>query len=435
MNCNDNYGVYNSTPTLKVYRKELLLDDGLISVYLDISSKMAYCKGYLKFHNLDGRSAYEHPEIGSWIGFDNNVYEYLPDYADFILHKLTNKPFKKWNKKSKLLKILCDLGFASVEVDTKKTRKKKTVDYYIVKIKDYVDINKETSWKTTTNRLATTKNGFFFVNRSTILKLSAYWSIFTSHAYLDDLTKINRKSALKEIEIPKEVKKAIMSLDRTDKTKYFFSTFDAYYDMMFSTVFNDATVKGSNLGALVSLNSQPITTCQALADRWGWSKAKVSRFFKNNQAFCSAFHLSNNKGTVIYLNQFISTQSRNKNNEFVEDVIPEADKVIANFSSDAENCKKGVLKSITEKFVSCGKAVLKKIGFIFNSDSLIENEFCSNRPPISDMTDEEFYSFIANNMPLDDVPPDICFDYFEPDYDYESYNPIFYPPDQLSYCT
>lgn len=407
----EEYGFYNNTPFLKIYRKELYNDDGLISVYLDLTSKMAYCRGTIKCLDSDNHSRGGNPKVGSWFGTEKTVCQYLPDYADFILKKINGKPIEKWSKKSKLLKLLCDLGFVSIDVTTEKQRHTKPVDLYTIKIKDYVIIHKKASEKPFFFRQATSKNGFFFVKRSTIIELANYWSLLLDNESVKKYPRKERRSFLDEKDLPKRVQTAIINFSKKDNTKYAFSTFDAYYDLLFNTCYNDSTVKGSELGAIAAINSQPITTYTALADRWNWSKAKVSRFFKNMSDLCSAYHLDNNKGTVIYLNSFISVQSRNKEGTYVDDVLPASSDVVSLFASDVQKVKNSILKSITNAFTNSAKVVLKKLGIIpeyvqtfpdyvrtVQERSCLSSDFTGDSW-FSQCSDEELDRYAQNNIP------------------------------------
>lgn len=86
---------------------------------------------------------------------------------------------------------------------------------------------------------------------------------------------------------------------------------DMLLDLWLHTVYQDASVAGSDLCPLVCFRRQrtPLCSCAALAERWGVSKATVHRFFKKfeREGLLTVFHASGNRGSVITLCRYLST--------------------------------------------------------------------------------------------------------------------------------
>lgn len=89
------------------------------------------------------------------------------------------------------------------------------------------------------------------------------------------------------------------------------SELDILLDLWVNAVFNDKNILGSDLGPVVSLRDgceRPILCYAELADRWGISKATVSRVLKKLSAsgYITAFSFPGRCGTVIYLRHYVS---------------------------------------------------------------------------------------------------------------------------------
>ena len=117
-----------------------------------------------------------------------------------------------------------------------------------------------------------------------------------------------------------------------EKSGLEFTYTDAYYDLYLHCCYNDGYVLGSQLGAIVCLDAgdphDPVITYSKLAERWGWSKAKVCRFFKKWSSLISVYNLDSNRGSIIYLNHFITDQFEDNPGFIVEkDVLPTLEQV------------------------------------------------------------------------------------------------------------
>lgn len=353
-----NYSCPINSQVLKMYRKELVYDDGFISSFLKINARVAYCEGYI-LDNISSTKSKFFPRVGEWKGTQEMVAKFFPEFYDYITRKQTKLPFEKWSAASKHLKVLCDMNFITV---------KKEDDYdrliYSISVPNYFNAWKDAFKVNRYVNSATTKNGFFFCERQNIIDLINALTMFVGERDEESRTKEERLVSYKDKQLPKNVRRALMNIYKKDTINYSFSVMDAFYDLLSNACYNDRNVKGSELGAIVTINYEPIVTYAALAERWNWSKSKVYRFFKAMKSVCTVYHLTGNKGTVIYLNQFISTQSRNKDGGFVEDFLPTKEAVMRTFASDFEKIKSSPIATITKKFAESAKNLLKKMGVI-----------------------------------------------------------------------
>ena len=90
------------------------------------------------------------------------------------------------------------------------------------------------------------------------------------------------------------------------------SEMDIILDLWLSTVYNDSQVEGSSVGPVVYLRNgtgSPFLTYAELALRWGISKTSVSRILKKLEQmdYISVHSFSGRKGSVIYLQNYLST--------------------------------------------------------------------------------------------------------------------------------
>lgn len=90
------------------------------------------------------------------------------------------------------------------------------------------------------------------------------------------------------------------------------SEMDILLDLWICTVYNDAQVDGSGVGPVVYIRNgtgSPLITYAELAHRWGISKATVGRILKKleQMEYISIVTFSGRKGTVIYLQNYLST--------------------------------------------------------------------------------------------------------------------------------
>ena len=87
---------------------------------------------------------------------------------------------------------------------------------------------------------------------------------------------------------------------------------DMYIDLWLSAIYNDPRVIGSDIGPIVYLRngtSNPLLNCTQLAQRWGVSRATVSRVLSHFVALqhIEMISFAGNAGSVIYLTNYLET--------------------------------------------------------------------------------------------------------------------------------
>ena len=85
-----------------------------------------------------------------------------------------------------------------------------------------------------------------------------------------------------------------------------------YIDLWLSAIYNDPRVIGSDIGPIVYLRngtSNPLLNCTQLAQRWGVSRATVSRVLSHFVALqhIEMISFAGNAGSVIYLTNYLET--------------------------------------------------------------------------------------------------------------------------------
>lgn len=104
------------------------------------------------------------------------------------------------------------------------------------------------------------------------------------------------------------------------------SEMDILLDLWLSTVYNDVQVKGSFSGPVVYFRNgsgNPLVSYSYLAQRWGISKATVSRILNklNRQGHISLMTFPGRHGSAIYLKNYLSTMFQ------ISDVMVDKDEV------------------------------------------------------------------------------------------------------------
>lgn len=90
------------------------------------------------------------------------------------------------------------------------------------------------------------------------------------------------------------------------------SEMDIVLDLWIHAIYNDEQVQGSDIGPVVYFRNNtgnPLTSYTDLAERWGISKASVSRILNKLQAkeYLSLVSFTGKHGSVIYLCNYLST--------------------------------------------------------------------------------------------------------------------------------
>ncbi|MDO4274172.1 MAG: helix-turn-helix domain-containing protein [Eubacteriales bacterium] len=89
------------------------------------------------------------------------------------------------------------------------------------------------------------------------------------------------------------------------------SEMDVLLDLWIHAVYNDTSVMGSDSGPVVYFRNNtgnPLTSFQTLADRWGQSKASVSRLLKKleEKGLITLISFKGKYGSMIYLKNYLS---------------------------------------------------------------------------------------------------------------------------------
>lgn len=87
---------------------------------------------------------------------------------------------------------------------------------------------------------------------------------------------------------------------------------DMYIDLWLSAIYNDPRVIGSDIGPIVYLRNgtgNPLLNCTQLAERWGVSRATVSRVLSHFEElqYIELITFAGNAGSVIYLTNYLET--------------------------------------------------------------------------------------------------------------------------------
>lgn len=87
---------------------------------------------------------------------------------------------------------------------------------------------------------------------------------------------------------------------------------DMYLDLWLSTIYDDPRVIGSDIGPVVYLRNgtgNPLLNCTQLAERWGVSRATVSRVLSHFEElqYIELITFAGNAGSVIYLTNYLET--------------------------------------------------------------------------------------------------------------------------------
>lgn len=86
---------------------------------------------------------------------------------------------------------------------------------------------------------------------------------------------------------------------------YVFDDADAFYDLYLHTVYNYSYNPFSETCPVVMYDENTsVITLDVLGQRWGWSKTKVSRFFKKFDAYFSLVKLQSSYGCVVFNKAF-----------------------------------------------------------------------------------------------------------------------------------
>ena len=181
------------------------------------------------------------------------------------------------------------------------------------------------------------------------------------------------------------------------------SEMDALLDLWINTVYNDEQVRGSEIGPVVYLRDgtgSPLLGYAELAQRWGISKATVSRYLGKLSAFeyIRVLSFPGTHGSVICLNGYLSTMFD------VSDVMVDKDEIamvlhIGVTLSDKEIS--GVSKSADSVSDPYMGPVLDKVGEILTAQGFA----CASCPhirykllPLSPDCREEVFS-ISEDIP------------------------------------
>ena len=138
------------------------------------------------------------------------------------------------------------------------------------------------------------------------------------------------------------------------------SQMDVLLDLWISAIYNDTQVQGSDLGPVVYMRNgtgSPLLNYSELSDRWGISRATVCRFLRHMEEndYIKIINFSGNKGSVIYLQNYLSTMFQ------ISDVLIDKEEVamILNVKIALENKDDTTTKvSMVEQEVSVPNEVI-----------------------------------------------------------------------------
>lgn len=296
-------------PKLKMPRICVMPVDGPVSALVHLWSKLPYAPGNLPTgaygqydDSTNSKKKYTpvFTEEYEWRGCPEaaiktlGIFERREAFAD------SNSEFEFNFLNSKYLKFLRDNGAVYVEKD------KSAPGNYVISAKRIQKLNTiymphvKNLKNTYKNFNPCSEKGFFFMPRNFTEKL-----------------------------VPGNIHNQKKSYDAH---KIEFGFFDAYYDLYCNTCYNDNRILGSQFGAIVAVNGSPVTSYSSLGERWGWSKAKVCRFLKAFSKYLTVYSLGSNRGSVIYMNYFITEQfSSDLDNPRYTNILPTKEQVLLAF--------------------------------------------------------------------------------------------------------
>ncbi|MBQ8848721.1 MAG: helix-turn-helix domain-containing protein [Clostridia bacterium] len=146
------------------------------------------------------------------------------------------------------------------------------------------------------------------------------------------------------------------------------SEMDILLDLWLNTVYCDERVEGSMLGPVVYMRNcsgNPLVSYDYLARRWNMSKATVGRYLKKLKGlgYISLTNFSGTKGSVIYLQKYLSTMFR------ISDVILDKEEIAMALNINVElddsvsNSDISVSKLNTDAVVRKVRQILTAQGF------------------------------------------------------------------------
>ena len=130
------------------------------------------------------------------------------------------------------------------------------------------------------------------------------------------------------------------------------SEMDIILDLWIHAIYNDPSVQGSQPGPVVYYRNNthnPLVNYQSLGERWGISKASVSRMLKKleEKEYITLINFKGRHGSVIYLNNYLSVMFN------VSDVMIDKEEVAMTMQlpihiPDSEEPSKCVSKCVTD---------------------------------------------------------------------------------------
>ena len=269
--------MYFDNEYIKIYREHIFCGDGVFNTFVTLLSRLAYSEGYIKYNNY-----YNHVSAGEYKG-GKGFFKYLKNCDG--KHTL-----------SQSLELLCNNNVISCENNKKThtfsiklneclTKKVFSFSDYSKELADYRDnIPVEFLHSPTTTK------GFFCLPRNlySVLNISRY---------------------------------------RMTET-------DVIWDIITSMVADDGLVCGSNNATVFAPidkegNVHNLVSYTFLAERWGWSRAKVCRFFKKFSSYFKVKKVGSNKGSLIsctreFFNSYLLLDASYFNQEKEEKVAANA---------------------------------------------------------------------------------------------------------------
>ena len=146
------------------------------------------------------------------------------------------------------------------------------------------------------------------------------------------------------------------------------SEMDILLDLWINTVYNDEQVQGSEAGPVVYMRNgtgNPLISYAELAERWGISKATVSRYLKklNTLGYLSLMSFPGTHGTVIYLQNYLSTMFQISDVMLDKEEIAMALNIKIELEDSGSEAGSGVSESNMETVVQKVEKILVAQGF------------------------------------------------------------------------
>lgn len=268
---------------------------GPISTLIGIWSNLPYTDGVIPTHCVDWKGVRKkgtRVEAFVWKGSVEDFMVYFPvfhnakdrvtitsDNFEESFNKIVNHPVIAFLIAHEQIEVYKDNGLDNVVVTSKPFRQANYKPYRMLKEKEKYGISLQAQYP---HFSPIAKGGYFYANPRFTYSLVPQ---FMEEEYGKTYDDLNLRFTLE----------------------------DAFWDMYAHTVYNDDLVTGSMYGGVVCMcRHSPVLSYSYLGRRWDMTKTNVFRLFKKYSNLLTPYNLESRRGSVVYVNHFISDQYDDK---------------------------------------------------------------------------------------------------------------------------